>query len=471
MELPFENAEPVEFLSKDVVNESSSRQIFVAQVDVNGGETFSRAFFNKLLSPLLSHSDCTLAQMTENINKSYSALKNTRVFRDIAVSVNSDFCSILPHSPTVYGSEQPFPAKILFDLTPCNLSVVEGLINVNSQDHLNLNLDYLNRNFNGNAESVNFGVDYNPYKPHDRLLTHATIASAMRNPSSVLLLNLHHGQRNNQMWQSASEAATGGSIGLQHSFHRGLNAYAGFSILKRSLHDVDDNATKQVKNSMSDVLQTSLVGKAVFLNVDATPTSLPSRNGFHASLESLVSSAQENNSSENHTFVRGSLSTESWCSLLSNTLTAKAAASAGIIYLPLNSQTHVSEKFYLGGMHSFRGLEKNALNVDGGNFFLKFGCTLYGCFPSFILKSPKLRSPHPLRWYIDGTVGSLGHNSAARRTDAASVGVGIKYFYEWANFEAGYYVAQRLNDSSTAGIKNGLVFAVSIGGTNRDQQQ
>ena len=74
--------------------------------------------------------------------------------------------------------------------------------------------------------------------------------------------------------------------------------------------------------------------------------------------------------------------------------------------------------------------------------------------------------------------GLLDNSSKANLLEdengAISYGFGLKYFNNWANFDIGYFFSKRLafnndtNSVNTAGIKDGLHFSISIGGSNNN---
>lgn len=474
-----------QMMTQDILKRSGSQPIYLSKVEVNGGETFTSDFFQKLLSPLVEKSDYTLAQLIDTISVSQDKLVKTNVFRSIDVTLHSDYSALFPKQAINYNKEKPLSTKVIFDLLTINLNIGEGFLNVNSEDNMNVKLNYLNNNFNENAELVNIGVDYNPYKPNDHLITNAQFLASLNNPSYKFIIDLFHSQQNNKSWQQASEGATGGLIGLQYNKSNYLNMLTGLSLAKRTIHDVDDAAADELKFFAGDYLKSSIVNQIIFSKVgylNQLTKNFPV-NGVNIAISNEISSNQEQENPQNQaSFIKSSASLNYFHSFFNNNITTSFSGDFGGIYTTTpNSQVHISDRFYLGGYSSFKGFTRNALNTNGGLQFYKVNGTVYAKLPSFIYHPYKTGSTNqlsledglgfeanPLRLYVSGTVGNLSNNLLADKNQAASsIGLGLKYFNHWANFDIGYFVARRHGEVSAQGIKNGLQFSLSVGGSNR----
>lgn len=457
-------------LAEDILSKSSSRPIYLSTVEINGGETFSSDFFKKLLSPLIENSDYTLGQLVDTINESREKLGKTNVFKNIDVTLTSDFQKKVPENIKSYNKEQSIPTKVVFDLSSINMNIGEGFLKLNNEDHLNVDLNYLNNNFNNNAEFVNVGVNYNPYKPNDHLFTNGKFLANLNNPSFKFLIDVYHSQQNNETWQQASEGVTGGIIGLQYTKGKNLNVLTGLSLTKRSIHNIDDGADDSIKLFAGEYLKSSIINQIGYTKNIQYLNHLTKNfitSGFQSAVSYELASNQEQDDQSNvGLFAKASYSFNFYKSFFDNYLTTQISTDFGGIYNFHEKQAiHVSDKFYLGGMSSFKGFKRNSIDCNGGLQFYKISGTVYSKLPDFIVKPSTL---HPLRLYLNGTIGNVSNNLLEEKAIPASAGFGIKYFNHWGNFDIGYFVSQRLyQESNKFGIKDGLQFEVSIGGTNR----
>lgn len=471
-----------QLMTQDILTRSGSQPIYLSKIEVNGGETFTAEFFKKLLSPLVEKSDYTLTQLVDSIAVSQDKLVKTNVFKNIGVSLHSDYTALYPKNVTNYNKEKPLSTKVIFDLLTINLNIGEGFLNVNSEDNMNVKLNYLNNNFNENAELVNIGVDYNPYKPNDHLITNAQFLASLNNPSYKFIIDLFHSQQNNKSWQQASEGSTGGLIGLQYNKSSYLSILTGLSLAKRTVHDIDDAAADEVKFFAGDYLKSSIVNQLAFSNVsylNQITKNFPI-SGTSLALSNEISTNQEQENPLNQaSFIKSSASLNLFQSFFNNNITTNLGADFGGIYTHSNAQVHISDRFYLGGYNSFKGFSRNALNTNGGLQFYKLNATVYAKLPSFIYHPHKPSATNtlsledgfgfeanPLRLYASGTVANLSDN-ILESPAASSVGLGLRYFNHWANFDIGYFIAKRHGEQSAQGIKNGLQFSLSVGGSNR----
>ncbi|ODV81652.1 SAM50-like protein [Suhomyces tanzawaensis NRRL Y-17324] len=471
-----------QLLTQDILERSASQPIYLSSVEVNGGETFTTDFFKKLLSPLVEHSDYTLSQLIDTIGVSHDKLLKTNVFKNIDISLHSDYSALLPQNIKNYNKDKPVATKVIFDLLSINLNIGEGFFNVNNEEYLNMKLNYLNNNFNENAELVNIGVDYNPYKPTDHLITNAKLLANLNNPSIKFLVDVFHSQQNNQTWQQCSEGATGGIIGLQYNKGKSLSLLSGLSIARRSIHNIDDAAPDELKFFAGDYLKSSIVNQLAYSKVGYLNhiTKNFGVRGFDAAVSNEISSNQEQDNVKNQTvFIKTSVALNYYQSVFNNFFTTHLSGQAGAIYTPtVNAPVHISDRFYLGGVHSFKGFTRNSLNPNGGLQFYNLSATVYSKLPSFIYQ-PRHANPtlledgssneaNPLRLYSTVAVGNVDNDILGNpNTGATTAGFGLRYFNHWANFDIGYYFASRFGVQSQAGVSDGLQFAVSIGGSNR----
>lgn len=482
-------------VAQDILTKSSSQPIYLSSIEVTGGETFSNDFFLKLLAPLTETSDYTFGKLVKNVEKSYTRLKDTSVFNDIKVSLSTDYALAFPLDVKNYNIDKTIPTKIKFDVIANNLNIGEYGLNLNNDTPLNVTLNYLNNNFNSNAELINMGVDYNPYKPNQHLITNGKLITNLNNPRFKFLIDLFNLNQNNQIWQQSSEKSIGGLIGLQYNNNSNMNFLTGLSIIKRTLHDINDTAIDDLKNFAGEYLKSSIVNQlnyrnAKFQYLNNITKTFPI-NGININIANEISSNQESiNPSNSNMFIKSVISSDFFKSFWNNNITFKISNDVGLIHdakdffndaadtsedVRSSTPIHTSDRFYLGGSDSFRGFSKNSVNFNGGNQLFKLDTQMLIKLPPFLytphtplknLEDGYGYEPNPLRLYTNGIIGNVSNDLLNDKSYCSSLGFGIKYFNNWANFDLGYYVSKRFNNE-TSGIKDGFQFAFSIGGSNR----
>ncbi|RCK64956.1 hypothetical protein Cantr_00939 [Candida viswanathii] len=467
-------------ISELIIESSTKQPVYLTKVEVNGGEQFSNNFFEKLLAPVLKNGDYTLDDLIAKIGDSHKKLKRTEVFEDVEVSLEPDNYALIPSKIKSYNAEKSIPTKAIFKLKPRNLNINESFFNFNNEEYLNLRLKHFNKNFNQNAESVTVGVDYNPYKPFDHLIANCRLVSSLKNPSFKFLLDFNYGQENNEIWQGTKQEILGGKIGIVFSHLKNLYAFTGFELLKRNLHNLEDSNSDDLKFFNGEFLKTAIVNQVNYTNyqyLNEATRNFPI-GGYQLSLDSQLSSNQEQlNAANRGEFIKTDFGVNFYQSLFNNFFTTKLQANVGGIY-SFNTKfpIHPSDKFYLGGHNSFPGFTKNSVELTGGDQYYKVQGTLYSKIPSFFYTPSKNpQEEHPLRIYGTGIIGNIVNSSSNKtilddENGVVSYGFGLRYFNNWANFDIGYYTSRRFGgeDSNTSGIKDGLQFSVSIGGSNRN---
>lgn len=467
-----------EFLTQihkqDALQYSSSRPVYLNAVEVTGGDHLLRQFFAKLLSPLVEHSDYTLGQLLRHVDESQDNLLKTNVFRSVKPSLHVDFLHPVPVPKKNYNIEKLIPTKVIFDLEGAPSVGGDAALGFNTEDNLEVDLGYLNNNFNRNAELINVGVNYRPYKPSEYLLSSLRFVSNLRDPTYRFVFDLYHSQSNNQAWQLNSLKATGGTIGVSYANRDSLIlAFTGLALTKRTAYDIDDGAFDSVKYFAGNFLKLSIVNRLAYQNLTYynQNTKVYPENGFSAFLTNEISSDQEQEEGALGLafFVKLVFSLNLYKSFFKNAITAHVFNEAGNIYLSGSEGSkllHLADKFYLGGYKTFKGFARNSVNAEGGLQFYKTGLVLYSKLPQLVQR--KKSEGSPLRLYATGLVGNVGEDVLATSTGAAlSGGLGLKYFNEWVNFDIGYFVSQRYRSSDATGVRDGFQMELSIGGTNR----
>lgn len=357
-------------VTQDILERSGSQPIYLSTIEVVGGETFSSNFFKKILSPLTENSDYTLSQLLQNVDQSYSRLMKTDVFKKVEISLHSDYVKKLPEV-TTYNSEPSIPTKVLFDLSSINLNNGDVFLNLNSDDVLNLDLNYLNNNFFENAEIINLHANYNPYKPNQHLFSDGKLAINLPNPLFKLVGHFYNTNSNNQAWQQLLEHTTGIFSGLQYlSECKNLIALVGLGAAKRTLHDISDVALDDLKFFGGDYMKKSIVAGVKFnkfqylnkitKNFPTDGVSIELDNEISTNEDVLDKQAAANVSP----FAKSTLSAKLFKSFCSNSITTQLAFNLGGIFTNASSPVsiHTSDRFYLGvTIHSEASLKTRSM--------------------------------------------------------------------------------------------------------------
>lgn len=448
-----------QILRQGTLGGTGTQPVVLTKVEVNGGDSFSREFFGKLLAPLADHSDYTLAQLLQQTEASFANLQKTLVFRKITPSVHVDYLHAVPEVKN-YNKDKAIPTRVVFDLEAGELSSAEAALGFNTQDNLVVDLGYANHNFNHNAELVKIGVNYRPYKPAEQLVSTMRLVLNMRNPAYKMVVDLTSAHHNNQQWQQSLARATGGALGVSFAnTAKTVSVFNGVALAKRTVYDLE------VESEFSgDFLKSSIVNRIAYANVRHLGNAAFPRCGVTAALSNEISSDQEQEPTSDKLafFVKTAASAHLYHSFGANAITAHVFGEAGAIHAAKTNSlgVHVADRFYLGGINSFSGFARNSVNPAGGTQFYKAGVTLYSRVPSFVHPSEE---KSPLRLYATSVVGSVGDNVWSDR-GVTSAGVGLRYFNEWVKLDAGYFVALR-HDSSANGIRDGFQLDLSLGGT------
>lgn len=444
-----------QFLKQDALESKTSQPVFLSKVEVTGGDNFSRQFFAKLLTPLVAESDYTVGQLINRVDEVYGNLVRTQVFKKILPSLHVDYVHGVPNAKS-YNKGKPIVTKVLFDLVADEKSGGNARLAFNNEDNLAVGLGYTNNNFNHNAEDVEIGVDYRPYKPLEHLVSTLRLVLNLRNPAFKFALDLYNFQANNQVWQQNNTHATGGQIGVQYqNISRSLSVYYGFGLAKRSVYAVEDTAPDSVKVFGGDYLKSLLLGRLEYLDVSKLLAF--TTDGFKATLKGEISSEQEQGpSTALNSFGKAQGFLDLYKSVLGNLFTLQLSLEGGAIFGNQNV-VHVSDRFYLGGFRTFKGFARNSLNEEGGSQYWKAGATLFSAVP---LKGAE----RPLRAYATTSLGCVGDN-LLKDSSALSSGFGLRYFNEWVSLDAGYYLARRLGTDSDYGVRNGFQLELLVGGS------
>lgn len=454
-----------EILKLNSLNNANSQPVYVTKVEVNGGNNFSRQFFSKLLAPVVENSDYTLAQLLAHVNKSKENLSKTQVFSKIVPSLHIDYAHPTPKAKS-YNKDQSLLTKVVFDLESNEQKRGEVYLDFNTEDNLAVNLGYFNNNFNRNAELVQIGVNYRPYKPSEHLILKIRMDSALRDPSFKFVAELYNTHENNQIWQHDSAKSLGGLIGVNYANANSTVAFFnGLGLSRRTLYDFDEQeALAAAKRFAGDFLKSSIVTRLTYSSFGTEEPTLPS-NGLKMSASNEIISEQDqlNLNRKSTSWIKSSVALDLYISFGNDTYTTHFFGEGGNISSADRSRVHVSDLFYLGGFGSFPGFSRNSVDVNGGAQYYKAGATLYSRLP-FARKLE--HDVNPLRCFVTGMVGNVSDN-IFKDSGVASTGVGLRYFNRWVKLDAGYYLALRLDSEHDIGVRDGFQFEISIGGVSQ----
>ncbi|OBA22198.1 hypothetical protein METBIDRAFT_40018 [Metschnikowia bicuspidata var. bicuspidata NRRL YB-4993] len=452
-----------EVFKQQALESSDSHPVFLTLVEINGGHNILRQFFSKLLSPLIEKSDYTLDQLVSKVNQSSDFLEKAEIFEKIKPSLHVDYTHSFPEMKS-YNKDKPIVTKVVYDLETKELSEGNLALGFNNEDFLTVDLGYINNNFNHNAEQVNIGVNYQPYKPSERLESILKLETKLRNPAYKFILDLHNSHQNNQIWQQNSSKATGGLIGILFlNRKKGISVFNGFSLIKRSIDDFSDQKNDSLLSFIGENYKSSMISKISYDNTVVSNGFLS--EGFKFSMNNQISSDQARESLRDIQigFMKTTCSFDWFKSSSNNMFTTHFFKEMGAIFSAHPSKLfHVSDKFYLGGFHSFRGFSRNGVNEHGGTQYYKAGVTVFGHMPNILHPGLNPRN-NPMRIYVTGMAGNVS-NSILKESGVFSLGFGMKYVKQLVELDVGYYVSRRADFSNTYGVRDGFKLQMSLGG-------
>lgn len=451
-------------LKENALIDSYSQPVYVTKVEVNGGDNFSRPFFNKLLAPVIQQSDYTLAQLLTHVDQCRKNLLKSHVFSKIDSSLDIDYTQPQP-SVKRYNLDKSLLTKIVFDLEPDEQKTGVVAFDFNTEENLAVGLGYSDNNFDGNAELVQIGIDYRPYKPSEHLFLKIHIESALSNPSYRFISEFYNTNESNQLWLHNSSKSLGGLFGIRYVDDvNSLDVFNGLSFSRRSIFDVNDQeASKTAKSFEGDFFKLSLLSKMSFSTLHSQKSTLPPCGSRLILSNEFVSEQPQQKFDQTPTYwMKFSALFETFKSFGNKTYTSHFFSEVGAIKSGQPNRVHISDRFYLGGFGSFPGFSRNGVQINGGMHFYKLGATLYSRLPN----AKKLTNDvNPLRCYVTAMVGNV-FDSVIKESGVVSTGVGLRYFSKSVRLDAGYYLALRLNSDHDIGVKDGFQLEVSIGGTS-----
>lgn len=461
----------VKLITEDILSRSSAQPIYLTSIEINGGELFSNNFFKKSISPLIESRDLTFKRLIENIDSSYENLSSIGIFKDIKFLLVEDYSNVLPEIKNYnFKNDNVIKTKVKIDLLLKRLNVGELMIDLSNDIPLNVKLNYLNYNFNANNEILNILVNYNPYKPQYLF----TKFELMKHLSSRWSFDMNfQNNKENLSYLNNKENIMGGSFGLNYTLSS-TKMLIGLSMFKKKIESV---AASDVyfKNSLFFNLDYNqllfLNGKKNFpvkgFRVDLSNeiSSIDNSNPFIDSKQDpeLEKAAASNLNANPNLFNKLKLKSDFYYSVLNNHLTFNVSNEFGLIMNPNNLNIYPNDKFYIGGLNSANTIssinsivKKHDTSFD--NFF-RINSFIYFKLPKSIHSLSN--DQNPLRFYTNFIFNNFND------FNISSVGFGLRYFNDSANFNLGYYFNSVNSFNSFGSVNNGLQFNFSIGGSNK----
>ncbi|ODV84553.1 hypothetical protein CANARDRAFT_200903 [[Candida] arabinofermentans NRRL YB-2248] len=359
--MPFEQVNKI--TNDAIFDNNKTKPINLTKVEVFGGDEFSNNFFKKLLSPLLTSADMTMAQLINGCNQSVSALTYTNCFDKITLDIQ-DSSSENESLKSIIDSK-PIDLKAVFNLSQSKQkNLVIGSIHEN-QGNLS-NLKYVNNNTFGNAELFKFQINLTP--PSTGIKTPLkNLKIQYKAPMVDTSLKLYAEgdllSTKNSIYQSVQQSMTSGSIGLEKTkmgFNCGGNGvlvnFAELNLSKRTTLQVIDSANDEIKTFAGDHTKLGLkLGTSLntiqYLQKSKGKIGL---NGYKLEfINEFAGLPNSNNSNLDEKFIKSEFNTKLIKSALNNGLTLDFSFGFGILKTlnssSLNSKAavHYQDKFYL----------------------------------------------------------------------------------------------------------------------------
>ncbi|GMM30533.1 hypothetical protein DAMA08_032780 [Martiniozyma asiatica (nom. inval.)] len=232
--------------------------VSLTKVEVTGADSIDDELMAKLLTPLLSSSDKCVGTLLSDATLVQRNLKYIDLFDSINVKFDKDDSGILRKD--ILG-EFVVNVDSKIDLKCAKLSTVRFENMLNSYGNV-LGLTYQNKNAFGNAEYVSAKAFLNRIEDFKTSSIGVDFKTPMLDPSLRFVIKALYREQALKLFDS-KQISNGFDFGLEKKMscsYRGANStlYAGLSYQKRSINEIPDSASDEVKTYAGDVLKQSL---------------------------------------------------------------------------------------------------------------------------------------------------------------------------------------------------------------------
>lgn len=460
---------------------SETKPLYISKISLvgdNGSSPLSDSLCRAILGDALSHP----LQNVENSIHTFEHIKRkllfTGLFRDVSVTLDNDIdgaplSTLRKAIPKSLGLEMPLltHAKILLQPT---VNYASSLATTTlSDDVISLGGRKTWKNLLGqaDAESLNLGLQWNPVTSHwDAKSIRGTFSLPLvRVPSVRALVEV-------QGWQSDLRSKPFISHEDEHSEqHLAVDAgfekrwvcdksrsvpllYTGISVVRRNLEQLEPNASESYSFFSGPYEKTSIISHFT-QDTRKCIGSFP-LSGFlcKCNNEYVISQSQGVSKPLSHSknFNKVELQLQHHTSYWQNRITRSLELQGGNIF-PLGNESqmvHPQDRFYLGGLNSFKGFHLNGVGIGGKNFYYKLGVSA-----SHKLMNTPLDSPLRLQYFVN-----VGNNASSFKSafDSYAAATGISLVYRTPEAMMDLTYAHPLTARPCDLSKPGLSLGVSL---------
>lgn len=382
-----------------LLQKSSLKPLYFTSISVDGEKKLrplSDATYNSVLEPVLSQPLQTLEQSLANFTEIKKKLIYTGMFSDVKISLDKDTSGnglkdLHQDAIKELSLESPVPTIARILLKPLEFNKLCFTSSTNDTVP-SLGARYSFVNALGKAEIVTLQseVKYIPFKNTalEKTLDAKVVVPLQKNPSVKAVFDTNyanidlHGQPFVEKKDQHRQRQVSVNVGVQKQWLTSkMNLspvfYNGFSVVARNLHDVPNEASGAIRQFNAPFLKNSFVSQLVIDNRKFFGLFPASGVKIALNNEYVLSQRFEKDSGNDMALDEGfnkcALSLEAQRSFFKNKIINSLDIACGGILPTGNSASlvHHMDKFYLGGLASLKGFERNAVGQHGGNFFYK----------------------------------------------------------------------------------------------------
>ncbi|SCV06052.1 LANO_0H21044g1_1 [Lachancea nothofagi CBS 11611] len=460
-----------------LIERSSLKPLYISTISIDGdnkANPLSDAVYKSVLDPVLSQPLQTLDQSLKNFSEIKRKLIHTGLFRDVKVSLDKETSGLglknLPEEAIRdYSLESPISTVARIQLTPMqfnNMSVTST-----TSDSLSAfggRYSFINSLGRAEVLTLQSELKFTPFqgKVDEKTFEAKLMAPLQKNPSLKAVIDANFAKvdlRNKNFVEPENRTQQNqGSlhIGVQkHWFNSKIKStpvlYNGLSIVARNLKDPNSSANLESPLTKNSIVSHFLFDNRKFFGLFPASGVKFSVNNEYVISQDLTKHTKTTGGRE-ESFDKLALAVEAQRPFFKNKVVNSLDFACGGIFPTAESSglVHHMDKFYLGGLASLKGFERNSVGQYGGNYFYKLRVA-----SSFKLPNTPADSPLRLQFFLNG--GDVSNGMSTKNLSyAASSGVSLLYKSSLANMDLTY--ALPITNRSQDIAKPGFSFGVSL---------
>lgn len=468
-----------------VASKSGKKAVYFTKVTVEGDNQFSpvsddlyKSIFDQVLSDPLQRLETALDSCKDIQRK----LLFTGLYQSAEVSLDYDIdaeSSIFLETkiPKNLDVEAPIPTIANIKLIPATYS--RGFLTTTTRDtYCSAGGRLLWLNSFGKAETVSLdgSVNYTPLssKIDERLIGIKLTLPFPKNPSIRTIATINHTYLNlfKQPFIGESDEHKQSQIGFSTGIAKKIicngnktiiDAFSGFTVAVRNIYGFADSlaVSDSIKQFQGTFTKTSFLSNLVWDSRTFYSLFPVSGRRFEISEEYVLNQGFSSGKPvpQDSNFNKILLSYETHNPIFNTFIVNSLNINAGaIVSLSGKSKplVHLLDSFYLGGMKSLKGFERNSVGNSAGLLFYSLGVS-----SSVKLPNTPVDSPLRLKSFIHfGDVLNNWKDLGTNRPPALSSGLSLVYNAGFANMDLTYALPIRVRDYDIA--KPGFSFGLDL---------